>query len=64
MPGRLRFVRNSRDLFADEPIEQRRFSGIRTAYQCDVTAAKFRWLHSLEVSKQKEERENAVLSSK
>ena len=33
MPRRLRLVRNSRDLFADQPVEQRRFTRIGPANQ-------------------------------
>ena len=40
MPRCLRFIRDSGDLLADDAIEKRGFSGIRSAYKRGVTAVK------------------------
>jgi hypothetical protein len=46
MTRRLRLVGNSRYLFTDEPIKQRRLTGIRSPDQADITAAEFWLFHS------------------
>src|ERR1044071_3526184 len=61
MTCRLRLIGNRRDLLADKPIKQRRFTGIRPTDKRNITAAKFGWFHWLEVSKGKAEREKFVL---
>jgi len=38
VPRRLRLVRDSRDLFADEAVEQRRFARVRPPDERDQTA--------------------------
>ena len=40
VPRSLRFVGNSRDLFADEAIQKRGFSGIWPADERDIAASK------------------------
>ena len=43
--GRLRLVRNSRNLFADQAIEESRFSGVGTADKSDVATTEFGFGH-------------------
>src|SRR2546426_452194 len=48
VPGRLRFVRNGRDLFADEAVEQRRLARVRASDEGHIAAAKSIACHHLE----------------
>src|SRR2546423_11298647 len=52
----LRLFGNGRYLFADKSVEKRRFAGIRSPDQRDITAMEFWNAHCLEVSKVKSKR--------
>ena len=51
MAGRLRFVRNSSDLLANQTVEQCRFTGVRPADERNVSTSKLVNCHYYDVNR-------------